>query len=281
MPTEPVHRCRVLSSPWPGVYAAVIESGRHYARHWHATYGFGWMAAGAHRSCSGHGAVEAFAGDIVATNPGEVHDGRPLGGASRRWCTVYLPPEFVAAVAAESALPSAASVAFEQPAFRDPRLRHALVLLCERLQAWTDAAPQASALACEEAAVQACALMLRDHSTATLEADAHVGALPQVLDRLADLDGPAASLAELSALAGLGRFQLLRRFRSHYGITPHAWQLQHRAERARGLIAQGAGLADAAAAAGFADHSHLHRVFTRRYGFTPGAWQQAVRARPQ
>ena len=87
---RPVHHCRVLASPWPGVYATQIASGRHYGRHSHATYGFGVLAEGAHRSTSDRSVVDAFAGDIVATNPGEMHDGRPLGTPSRKWHTVYL-----------------------------------------------------------------------------------------------------------------------------------------------------------------------------------------------
>jgi AraC-like DNA-binding protein len=274
MAAEPAHRCRVLASPWPGVYATDTDSARHYARHWHATYGFGFMEAGAHRSASGHGAVDAFAGDIVATNPGEVHDGRPLGGPSRRWCTVYLAPEVVASVAAEGG--HGADVAFEQAAFADPGLRSALLALRAQLRAWADGAAPAGALALEEALVHACGLMLRDHSTASLAPHDGAEALPRVLERLAEPGGAAPSLAELAALAGLGRFQLLRRFRRAYGITPHAWWLQQRAERARVLIARGMAIADAAAAAGFADQSHLHRVFTPRYGFTPGAWRQAA-----
>jgi len=34
--------------------------------------------------------------------------------------------------------------------------------------------------------------------------------------------------------------------------------------------------AAAAASAGFADQSHLTRVFVRHFGFTPGAWKTAI-----
>src|SRR5215213_10101764 len=84
------HRCSVMASPWPGVFATCIESTRQYGRHWHATFGIGFMARGGHRSMSGCGMVDAHAGDVITSNPGEVHDGRPLGGLSRRWCMVYL-----------------------------------------------------------------------------------------------------------------------------------------------------------------------------------------------
>jgi AraC-like DNA-binding protein len=268
----PAHRCRVLGSPWPGVYATDIDSGRHYGRHWHATYGLGLMDAGAHRSSSSRGAVEAFAGDIVATNPGEVHDGRPLGGPSRRWRTVYLEPEVVASLAAGSG--GRADVAFDAAAFGDARLRRVLQRLLRELDAWS--AGGTDALACEEALVLACGLMLRDHASTPPPADAGAAPLPRVLERLADDAARAPTLAELAHLAGLGPFQLLRRFRAAHGTTPHAWLLQHRAERARALIAQGRPLADAAASCGFADQPHLTRVFVQRFGFTPGAWRAAV-----
>jgi AraC-like DNA-binding protein len=90
-------------------------------------------------------------------------------------------------------------------------------------------------------------------------------------DRLQD----PPTLGELAAMAGISRFQLLRRFAAVHGCTPHAWLVQQRAERARGLIRRGGTLADAAAETGFADQSHMTRIFTRQFGFTPGAWQHA------
>jgi AraC-like DNA-binding protein len=80
-------------------------------------------------------------------------------------------------------------------------------------------------------------------------------------------------------MAGLSKYQLLRRFEKAYGVPPHAWLRQQRAERARGHIRDGYGLAQAAASCGFADQSHMTRIFVRQFGFTPGAWQRAA-ARP-
>ena len=68
----PDHRCRVMGSPWDGVHCTWIESAWHYDKHWHATYGIGIVEHGAQRSASGRGTVDAYAGDLITTNPEEV-----------------------------------------------------------------------------------------------------------------------------------------------------------------------------------------------------------------
>ena len=63
------------------------------------------------------------------------------------------------------------------------------------------------------------------------------------------------------------------------GLAPHALQLAHRIRLARRLIEAGETIAATAAAAGFADHSHLHRHFQRGLGLTPGEYQRRFRRR--
>jgi len=46
--------------------------------------------------------VRASAGDVIMVNPGEMHDGAPLGDTVREWRIIYLdPPRFVAREADE------------------------------------------------------------------------------------------------------------------------------------------------------------------------------------
>ena len=97
-----------------------------------------------------------------------------------------------------------------------------------------------------------------------------------VRERLAEQLVAPPTLAELAAMTGLSRYQVLRRFQRTYGVPPYAWLVQQRAERARMLIREGLSLSEAAAGSGFADQSHMTRVFTRHFGFTPGAWRQAL-----
>ena len=271
------HACRVVSSPWPGVFGTDIDSARQYDRHWHTTYGFGLMEQGAHRSMSGRGIVDAHVGDVITTNPGEVHDGRPLGGPSRRWQMIYLDPAVMASMVGHAEA-SAVDVRLTRPVIQDTILIPVLRQLLRRLERWSasrhpapDAAPR-----CEEALVRSCGLLLRGHSTATAAVDAR-GDVAQVRERLADDLLGSPSLSELAAIVDLSRYQLLRRFERVYGMTPFEWQRQVRAERARALIGTGSSLADAAVDCGFADQSHMTRAFVGHFGFTPGAWAAALR----
>ena len=91
-------------------------------------------------------------------------------------------------------------------------------------------------------------------------------------------EDPAAlvTLADLAAACGLSRYQVLRAFTRATGLTPHAYQVQRRLLLARSLIRGGTALAEAAAAGGFADQSHMTRLFVRAYGLSPGRYAQAA-----
>jgi AraC-like DNA-binding protein len=274
MRQPPDHSSRVFGSPWSGVYCTHIDSARAYGRHWHAVYGFGLLDDGAQSSASGRGKVDAYAGDIITNNPGEVHDGKPLGGPSRRWRMVYIDPSVMDGVADEFAL-QGRDVEFTQPVIHDSRLAQTLRNLLADIEAWQTDASKLQALACEESLQRSCALLFSRHADAARVHDADAS-LARVRQRLADDPLEPPTLSGLAAMAGLSKYQLLRRFEKAYGITPHAWLLQQRTERARALIRGGAGLAEAALSSGFADQSHMTRIFARQLGFTPGAWQKAA-----
>ncbi len=287
MQTAPPHRAQVFGSPWPGVYGTHIDSARHFERHWHAVYGLGLVEAGGQRSASGRGPVAAYAGDIISSNPGEVHDGQPLGGVSRRWRMVYLEPAVMASMGADPQCAHATGVELVRPVFQDPALRLALDQLLTRLQRW-DAGLHtgtADALACEESLVAVCAPLHAHYTLAAPDVATQIGIrdaagteLQRVREQLADNPLAPPTLTDMAVSAGMSKFQLLRRFDKAYGLTPYAWLLQQRAERARRSICAGSSLADAAADSGFADQSHMTRIFSRQFGFTPGALRKVSRA---
>lgn len=86
------------------------------------------------------------------------------------------------------------------------------------------------------------------------------------------------SLAELSAVAGLSRHHLARRFAVEVGLPPHLFHVHVRLAHARRLLATGSDVAAAAHASGFADQAHLTRWCSRVEGVTPGQYRRAALA---
>lgn len=80
------------------------------------------------------------------------------------------------------------------------------------------------------------------------------------------------SLDNLAEIAMCTSYHLIRLFRNKVGMSPHAYLVQLRLEKARELIDRGQSIADAALLAGFSDQSHLTRKFKKRYGLTPGLY---------
>ncbi len=104
-------------------------------------------------------------------------------------------------------------------------------------------------------------------------------ALTRARDYLRDHLYDPVSLDELTAVAGLGRFRLLRAFQRRFGLPPHAYQLQLRIERARALLRRGVLAASVASELGFCDQSHFARHFKRVLGVTPGQYAQCYNSK--
>lgn len=93
----------------------------------------------------------------------------------------------------------------------------------------------------------------------------------------AHLDGDP-TIAMLAEQCGLSPGYFARAFRRTTGATAHQWLMRKRIERAQELLLRGRlGLAEIAIVCGFADQSHLNRVFTRFNGVSPGRWRQRNR----
>lgn len=260
-------RFRIVRTGMDGVEAVFADSRHTFARHTHDAYGIGLVERGAQTSASGRGTVEAAAGDTITVNPGEVHDGAPIGDAPRAWRMLYLQPAVVAAAAGDI-FEGRPREEFHAPVLADGRIAG---LVSATLAALME--DRAATLARDERLLLLLAAVLRE--AAPRREGLATAAVGRIRDRLDSDPAAPATLESLAAACGLGRFRLLRDFTRATGLTPHAYLLQRRTELARRLIAGGAALAEAAALAGFADQSHMTRNFTRRYGYTPGAYLAA------
>jgi len=83
------------------------------------------------------------------------------------------------------------------------------------------------------------------------------------------------SLIDAARACGLSRGHFTKAFRVATGLTPHQWLQRHRIDRAKSQLQNPAlTIADIAVSCGFADQSHLTRVFSRLVGDSPAAWRR-------
>ena len=93
----------------------------------------------------------------------------------------------------------------------------------------------------------------------------------QYLTEHASDDAPIAAAAEACKLS---YSYFIKAFKTTTGQTPHRWLNGYRIELAKELLLGPQSIADIALICGFADQSHLTRVFVRLAGTPPGSWRR-------
>ena len=119
----------------------------------------------------------------------------------------------------------------------------------------------------------------RKHSTASGErvrVRPEVRAVQRARELLHECFAEPVPLARLASHAGLSPYHFLRTFQATVGMTPHRYLNQVRFLEAKRRLSCGDSPAEAAAACGFYDQSHMHRQFKRLLLATPGQYQKAL-----
>ena len=85
------------------------------------------------------------------------------------------------------------------------------------------------------------------------------------------------TISDLARSVHLSREGFIRKFDREIGMTPYAYRLAERVSLARAKLRNGETPVSAAYEVGFADQSHLGRVFRKAFGTTPARFRQAWR----
>ena len=81
------------------------------------------------------------------------------------------------------------------------------------------------------------------------------------------------SLDQLSQIAKMDKYTLIRNFTRSYGVTPYQYLETIRVNHAKMLLEKGINALDVAMMAGFSDQSHFTRFFKSLIGLTPKQYQ--------
>ena len=255
----------------PGVEALHANFERHaYRPHSHPTWTVAVMERGAAAFTVDARKERARDGECFVLEPEAVHTGVPAVPEGWAYKVLYLDPELLSAWDERDATPPRAA---RWVVARDTTLRAALIGAHGAL------ADEPPGLSRDEAVLRGVDA-LRPHlrpGPKPARAGPEHAAIRRATAHLRERWDQSVTLAELATVAGLSRFELVRRFSTQLGLPPHAFQLDLRILRARELLAVGQAPVTVAAACGFADQAHLTRTFRRRVGITPGHYARATR----
>lgn len=82
------------------------------------------------------------------------------------------------------------------------------------------------------------------------------------------------TLDSLASNVNLSKYHFLRLFKKEFGLTPHAFIINERLNRANKLIQDGFTISNASVQVGFNDQSHFSRNFKKYFGYTPSSLQK-------
>jgi AraC-like DNA-binding protein len=241
-----------------------------FAPHFHEGFAIGVVERGADVFDYRGARQVAAAGDIIIFNPAEVHDGHAADETGWTFRMMYIDPEHLRKVREEITGKSSDIPFFSNSVVSDAETARLLVRLHRALET------SVSALERESLFLLAMTQLVTRHAdsaTTKYKTGNEHAAVARLLEYLHANACQNVKLDELARIAILSPFHLLRVFREETGITPHAYQIQLRVEKAKRLLRDRFTIAEAAQAAGFFDQAHFSKQFKRYVGITPGKFR--------
>lgn len=240
-------------------------------RHSHQSLTLGAVLSGRREVVVRGEAYCVDAGSVLRIAPCVAHACRDVGACE---CVVLsIAPRRLAALGCDAALLNAAHPVSASPHAFDGlvRFHQALAVQAPVRQCAKLLAQAVRAALCGDDVTGASSAPMRQAVAEHIaRAAQYLEANPQAVVRLEDL----------AAMACLSPCRLNRTFSRVYGMPPHEFHSLMRTREARRLIADGAPLAHVAAQCGFADQSHMNRVFKNVVGMTPGQYARAFQPAP-
>ena len=255
----------------PFIEARAIADGREvcYSRHSHAHFSIGAITAGRSIYVHEQSTFEVAAGTVVLMNPGDVHACNPIDDQPWSYLMLYVETPWLTDL--QHQLGFSAELEFRRFAtthlddlrlFRDLQGLYAILV-----------DEQQDALRKHSAAVEFFSdLQLRLNPAEPPSREPNFK-LERAADFIRAHCTDLLSLEDICTAAQLSASYLIRAFKQHYGMTPHAFLVNQRIQFARERLRSGQLIADVALDAGFADQAHFQRAFKQHLAATPGQYR--------
>ncbi|WP_248916738.1 helix-turn-helix transcriptional regulator [Pseudomonas moorei] len=255
----------------PFIEARSIADGREvcYSRHAHEHFSIGAITAGRSTYIHEQSQFEVSTGTVVLMNPGDVHACNPIDDQPWSYLMLYVETAWLTDL--QHQLGFSDDLAFRRFALThtaDASLFDGLKALYEVL-----VDPQQDVLRKQSTAVEFFSdVQLHLNPTDPLLREPNFK-LERAADFIRDHCTQMLKLEDICEAAQLSPSYLIRAFKQHYGMTPHAFLVNRRIQFARDQLRHGKLIADVALEAGFADQAHFQRAFKQHLAATPGQYR--------
>lgn len=215
----------------------------------------------------------ACQGQINLADPGEVHNGFAVSESGWQYRMFYLSQGQLAAILGDKMDQSVAMPFFKKGVVHDRALAREILLLHKDFED-----SHISFLEKESRLYTLLHQVVQRHAPEPISMTPpgrEKKAIALVRECIEENYYIPITLDELSGIAQMGKYYLLRMFRAHTGITPHAYLSNIRANRAKEMMDEQIPLSQVALDVGLFDQSHLNRIFKKVFGITPGQYCRA------
>ncbi|WP_338788428.1 AraC family transcriptional regulator [Metabacillus sp. FJAT-53654] len=226
-----------------------------YKKHSHKEYAIGVTLRGIQEYTLDGSLQLSYQNGVMLFNPEQAHDGMAHDKAGLDYVMLYIEPKLLLEVCEKKDI-----VRFSTPIVYDYSLKQKILSLSSAIMSAKD-----------EALCNELLLSLSDNLIQTNLSTKHKtdnALIRKAKDMLHSNLENVLKLDDICKELNLSKFQFIRLFKAHTGISPYQYYLNCKIERAKQLIEKKRDVYSAVAECGFVDLTHLNKHFKSVYGTT-------------
>lgn len=226
-----------------------------YKKHCHMEYAIGVTLRGIqHYNLDGNLQL-SYPNGVMLFNPEQAHDGMAHDETGLDYVILYIDPQLLLEVSGKKD-----RISFETPVVYDYTLEQRVLSLANAILKEQDEA------LCSELFISLTDTLIQTNLSTPFTKDNAL--ITKAKDIIRSDLGNALKLEKISRELSLSKFQFIRLFKSHTGITPYQYFLNCKIERAKQLIDKHKDIYQAVTECDFVDLTHLNKHFKKVYGLT-------------
>jgi AraC-like DNA-binding protein len=226
-----------------------------YKKHAHKEYAVGVTLRGIQHYNLDGSLQLSYQNGVMLFNPEQAHDGMAHDESGLDYVMLYIDTQLLLEVMEKKNI-----VCFSTPIVYDDRLSQRILNLSHAILSGKDET------VCSELFVSLADSLIQNNLSTNYKKDTAL--IKKAKEMLHASLEDVIKLDEIGKELQLSRFQFIRLFKAHTGISPYQYFLNCKLERAKQLIEKNRDVYSAVAECGFVDLTHLNKHFKSVYGTT-------------